>query len=259
MPLDGVGGRGALITGAGSSVGRVIAEQFLAAGARVHIGDVNPQFVEHTLAEVRGLSGSSCDVGKPAQIDALLSDARRAIGDVDFLVNCVGIAGPHGLVEEIDPAEWRQSIEVNLNGTFELMRRTIPGMKARRRGAIVNFSTASTKTGLPHRAAYIASKAGLEALTYTAARELGPFNVRCNAIRPGPINNDRMDRVIERSAAQRGVPAAKIEEEFLQYVSMRTRIEPLELAQMVLFLCGPAGAHITGQFIEVSGNLEWES
>jgi NAD(P)-dependent dehydrogenase (short-subunit alcohol dehydrogenase family) len=258
MPLDAFSQRGALITGAGSSVGRVIAEQFLAAGARVHIGDVNRQFIERTLGEVRGLSGSVCDVGQPAQIDALFADAQRSAGDIDFLVNCVGIAGPHAALEDITPEDWRQSIEVNLNGSFELMRRAIPGMKARRAGAIVNFSTASTKTGLPNRTPYVASKAALEALTYTAARELGPFNVRCNAIRPGAINNDRMNKVVERVAAQRGVSIAEVEADFLSHVSMRTKIEPLELAQTVLFLCGPGGAHITGQFIEVSGNLEWE-
>jgi NAD(P)-dependent dehydrogenase (short-subunit alcohol dehydrogenase family) len=258
VPLDALATRAALVTGAGSSVGRVIAEQFLAAGARVHIGDVNPQFIERTLGEVRGLSGSVCDVGQSAQIDALFADAQRSIGDIDFLVNCVGIAGPHAAVEDITPEDWRQSIEVNLNGTFELMRRAIPGMKARRAGVIVNFSTASTKTGLPNRTPYVASKAALEALTYTAARELGPFNVRCNAIRPGAINNDRMNKVVERVAAQRGIPVAEVEADFLSHVSMRTKIEPLELAQTVLFLCGPGGAHITGQFIEVSGNLEWE-
>jgi NAD(P)-dependent dehydrogenase (short-subunit alcohol dehydrogenase family) len=258
MPHEGLKGRGALVTGAGSSVGRVIAEELHALGARVHVGDVDPKLIAQTLEEAPGLSGSVCDVGEPEQIEALYAAAARSIGDIDFLINCVGIAGPHALVEELDPGEWRWAINVNLTGAFELMRRAIPGMKARRRGAIVNFSTASTKTGLPHRTPYVASKAGLEALTYSAARELGPFGVRCNAIRPGAINNARLHKIVMRNAEQRGVSAEEVEADMLKHVSMRNKIEPSELAAMTLFLCADTGAHITGQFIEVSGNLEWE-
>jgi NAD(P)-dependent dehydrogenase (short-subunit alcohol dehydrogenase family) len=256
--LDGHAGRGVLVTGAGSSVGRVIAEQFIAAGARVHIADVNAGFVSRTLAEIPGLSGSVCDLGIVGQVEALFADARRAAGDIDFLVNCVGIAGPHGWVEEISSADWRKTFDVNVHGVFEAMRLAIPSMKARGFGAIVNFSTASTKTGLPGRTPYVAGKAALEALTYTAARELGAHRVRCNAILPGPINNERMNAVIARNAAAQGLDFATMERELLKFVSMHERVEPGELADMVMFLCSDSGRHITGQMIEVSGNLEWE-
>lgn len=254
MKLEGLAGRRVLVTGAGSSVGRVIAEKFLAEGARVHIGDVSAPFVEETTTNLKGVTGSVCDVGDAAQVDALVKSA----GDVDFLVNCVGISGPAGTVEEISGADWRKTFDVNVHGIFEAMRLAIPGMKARRFGAIVNFSTANTKTGLPGRSPYVAGKAAVEALTYTAARELGPHQVRCNAILPGPINNERMNRVIERSARARGLTFAQTEKELLRYVSMHERVEPAELADMVLFLCSASGRHITGQMIEVSGNLEWE-
>jgi NAD(P)-dependent dehydrogenase (short-subunit alcohol dehydrogenase family) len=258
MRLDGIEDRAALITGGGSSVGRVVAEQFRAAGARVHIADVNPEFISETLAQIPGISGTVCDIGDAVQIAALFAGARESLGDIDFLINCVGIAGPHATIEETSSAEWNHSIQVNLTGSFELMRRVIPGMKARRYGAIVNFSTASTKTGLPSRSPYVASKAGLEALTYTAARELGPFGVRCNAIRPGAINNERLNEIVVRNATQRNISPADAEKDLLRFVSMRTKIEPHELATMVMYLCADTGAHITGQFIEVSGNLEWE-
>lgn len=258
MRLEGLSDRGVLVTGAGSSVGRVIAEGFAAEGARVHIADVNPDFIRSTLAEAPKLSGSVCDVAQPVQLDSLFTAAAARIGQVDFLVNCVGIAGPAGPIEAIAPADWRQTFEVNVHGIFETMRRAIPGMKQRRFGAIVNFSTASTKTGLRGRAAYVAGKAAVEGLTYTAARELGPHNVRCNAVLPGPINNERMDQVIARSAQQRGLTPAEVEEELVRHVSMRTRVEPQELSDMVLYLCSDSGRHMTGQMIEVSGNLEWE-
>ena len=258
MRLEGLAGRGVLVTGAGSSVGRVIAEAFAAEGAKVHIADVNAEFVRRTLGEAPQLSGSVCDLGRAEQVEALIAAATGAVGTVDFLVNCVGIAGPAGPVEAIAPADWRQVFEVNVHGIFETMRRVIPGMKQRRFGAIVNFSTANTKTGLPGRAAYVAGKAAVEALTYTAARELGPHNVRCNAILPGPINNERMNRVITSSAQQRGLSPAEVEQALVRHISMRARVEPRELSDMVLYLCSDSGRHITGQMLEVSGNLEWE-
>jgi NAD(P)-dependent dehydrogenase (short-subunit alcohol dehydrogenase family) len=254
LQLEGLKGRRVLVTGAGSSVGRVIAEKFLAERATVHIADVNPAFVARTEHELKGVGASVCDLAQPQQIMTLM----RTVGDVDFLINCVGIAGPAGTVEQISSRDWRQTFDVNVHGIFETMQRAIPGMKQRHFGAIVNFSTASTKTGLPGRAAYVAGKAAVEALTYTAARELGAHNVRCNAILPGPINNDRMNRVIEQSAKARGASFEQTEKELLRYVSMHARVEPAELADMVLFLCSDSGRHITGQRIEVSGNLEWE-
>jgi len=258
MQLDGLAGHGALVTGAGSSVGRVIAERLAAAGARVHIADVNADFLDRTLREVPVLSGSICDLGRPTQVTSLFTDALIRLQQVDFLINCVGIPGPFALLEDVDPAAWRQTFDVNVHGIFETMRLAVPGMKTRRFGAIVNFSSASTKPGMQQRTPYIASKAAVEALTRTAARELGGHNVRCNAILPGAINNERYNGIVERYAKERGISFDVMEAEALRHVSMHTRIEPAELADMVLYLCSDSGRHITGQLVEVSGNLEWE-
>lgn len=257
MKIEGLADRRVLVTGAGSSVGRVIAERFLAEGAHVHIADVAAEFVAKSLREVPGLGGTACDLGRVDEIEALFAGVLKD-GPLDFLINCVGIAGPAATVESVTSADWRATFDVNVHGIFETMRLAIPGMKARKRGAIVNFSTASTKTGLPGRTPYVAGKAAIEALTYTAARELGAFNVRCNAILPGPINNARMDAIIARNADQRGMTLEAVEQEVVRYISMHSRVEPPELADMVLYLCSDSGRHITGQRIEVSGNLEWE-
>lgn len=258
MRVEGLSGKGALVTGAGSSVGRVIAEQLLGEGARVHVADINPSFVAALVAERPGLTASVCNLGARDEVTALFGTATAQLGQIDILVNCVGIAGQSAPIEEQDATSWREVFDANVHGAFEIMRLVIPGMKQRRAGAIVNFSTASTRTGLPWRTPYVASKAALEALTYTVARELGPHGVRCNCILPGAINNERLDQVIERSAKRRGLSFEAMEAELLQYVSMRCRIEPGELADAVLYLCSNSGRHITGQMIEVSGNLEWE-
>ncbi len=247
-----------LITGAGDSVGRVTAEKFLAAGAHVHICDVREDAVETTLAANPGMGGSVCNVGSKEEVDALFDDAFAAMGRVDVLVNCVGIAGPHALLEDITDDDWQTSMQVNLTGMFYTMKRAIPGMKERRFGAIVNFSSASTLTCLPSRSAYIVSKYAVEGLTKNAARELGPYNVRCNAILPGAINNDRMNMILERCAKERGITVDEFEEEALRYISMRTKIEPVELADAVYFLATDTAPHITGLLMEVSGGAEWE-
>jgi len=247
-----------LITGAGDSVGRVTAEKFLAAGAQVHICDVREDAVQETLDANPGMGGSVCNVGSKQEGDRLFDDAFAAMGRVDVLVNCVGIAGPRALLEDITDEDWQTSMQVNVNGMFYTMKRAIPGMKGRRFGAIVNFSSASTLTCLPSRSAYIVSKYAVEGLTKNAARELGPYNVRCNAILPGGINNDRLNLVFERIAKEQGITVEEFEKEALRYVSMRTKIEPAELADAVYFLATDTAPHITGLMMEVSGGSEWE-
>ena len=102
------------------------------------------------------------------------------------------------------------------------------------------------------------SKAGVEALTFNTAREVGSFNIRCNVISPGAINNDRYNFIISRVAAEKGISIEEMEKEALKYIAMRCKIEPEELADTVLFLASDKAPHITGQNIEVSGLSEWE-
>lgn len=247
-----------IITGGGNSVGREMAERFHARGDRVHICDVEQEHLSATLDANPGMSGTVADVGDPCSVDRLFADARGSIGEATILVNNVGIGGPRAMMEDIAVEEWDRTIRVNLSGMFYCMRQAVPSMKRNRHGAIVNFSTASTRTRLPLRAPYVASKAGVEGLTLNAARELGPHGVRCNAILPGMINNARMQGIIQRNAEAAGRTEKEVEDEYLQFISMRTKIEPSEIADMVLFLASPAASKVTGELISVSGNVEWE-
>lgn len=111
---------------------------------------------------------------------------------------------------------------------------------------------------MPFRSPYVASKAGVEGLTRSLARELGPDNIRINAILPGMIDNERMRGVIARIAQQEGRSFDEVEQSALRYISMRTKIQPAEIAEMVLFLCSDSACHVTGQLIAVDGNVEWE-
>jgi len=250
-------GQRVLITGADSTA-RVIAETFQQKGARVFTCDVRPEAVESIRADNPDIHSMVANVGDENDVNALVKAAQADLGGIDVLVNVVGVGGPSKPVEQITTEEWRQTLDINLNGVFFTVRAVVPGMKECQHGAIVNFSTASTRTRLPNRLPYIASKFAIEGLTLNLARELGPFNIRANAILPGGIDNERLQTIASRFAEERNSTVEKIMEEWQQFVSMRTFIQPQELADTVVFLCSDQARHITGQLIGVDGNHEWE-
>jgi len=246
-----------IVTGGADSVGRVMAERFLARGDKVHICDVNAEAMAQTLGANPGMRGTVANVGDAGAVERVFADAAW-MGDVTVLVNNVGIGGPRSTIEDTDYADWDACININLNGMFYCIKNAVPAMKRQQRGAIINFSSGSTRTRLPLRSAYVASKAGVEGLTLNLARELGPFNIRCNAILPGMINNARMQSIVRANAAAQGRTPEEVEAEYLKYISMHTKIEPSELADMVLFLASEGARKVTGELISVSGNSEWE-
>ena len=154
--------------------------------------------------------------------------------------------------------EWDRTMRVNLHGPFLWTKAVVPGMKARREGSIVNISTGSVRTLPLNRSVYNVSKWGVEGLTKTVARELGPWNVRVNAIQPGMVNNERMRGIVRRIADQEGRTAAEVEAEFLQFISMRCKVEPEDIADMAVFLSSDAASRVTGQVVAVDGHIEWE-
>lgn len=247
-----------VVTGGADSVGRVIAERFHRAGAKVHICDIRADALAATLAANPGMRGTLADVGAAADVARVFAEARGWMEHVSVLVNNVGVGGPRAALEEVVDEDWQQTMAVNLNGVFYCMKQAIPDMKARRHGAIINFSTGSTRTRLPLRAPYVASKAAVEALTLNTARELGPYQIRCNAVLPGMINNERMRRIVQANADASGRSAQAVEQDYLKYISMRSKIEPDEIADMVQFLASDGARKVTGELIAVSGNVEWE-
>jgi len=248
-----------VVTGAGQGIGRAIAEKFAGAGARVHVCDIAEAVLADMLAANPGIRGSVTDVGQPMSVERMFAEAFGWLDGIDVLVNNCGIGGPRALLEDIAYEDWDRTISVNLNGMFYCIKQVVPRMKAQRGGSIVNISTGSTRTGIPRRAPYVASKLGVEGLTYNVARELGPFNIRCNSILPGAMNTPRGKKLVSLQAEEQGIGYEAAEAEFLKYVSMRTWIEPSEIADAVFFLASDAAPHISGQNIGVCGNFEWET
>jgi NAD(P)-dependent dehydrogenase (short-subunit alcohol dehydrogenase family) len=246
------------VTAGGSGIGRAIAEHFLASGASVHICDINQEALDETLSSNPGMSGSIANVGQPKDVDHLFEEATAWMGGLDVLVNNAGIGGPNAPVDEMEDYEWDVTIQINLNGAFYCAKRAARIMKQQESGSIINISSTSARTGLPNRAPYVASKVGLEGLTRNLARELGPFGIRCNAVLPGSIENERGRMLLQRLADREGISIDEARNRRLKYISMRTRIDPGEIADVVVALTTHSFRHVSGQLLSVCGNAEWE-
>ncbi|MFC3643185.1 SDR family oxidoreductase [Aquibium oceanicum] len=244
-----------IVTAAGGGAGAVIAATLAGAGAQVFACDVNAQGLDVLASRNPAIHTIPADVGDEAAIEDIV---RRAGGRIDLLVNNVGIAGPTANAEDITLQDWNESIRVNLTSHFLFARAVIPGMKSQRSGLILNISSGSAKVGLPLRLPYVVTKGAVLSLTKNLARELGPHGIRVNAILPGAIRGDRINRVIDAKASALGVDRNEYERQLLRYVSLRTMVEPEDIAAMIAFLASPAGARISGQMIGVDGNVEWE-
>ena len=247
-----------IVTAGGSGIGRAIVDRFVAAGAQVHVCDVQPDFLQEAIDSSDAVSGSLADVGNPEDVENLVAQAVTRMGGVDVLVNNAGIGGPRAALEDISYEDWDRTIKVNLNGMFYCIKNVAPHMKSQNSGSIVNISTASAKVALPLRSPYVASKVGVLGLTHTVAREYGPFGIRCNAILPGLIDNERGRGIVANQAKERGITPEEREAEFLEFISLKCWIDPSEVGDLAVFLASHSGRHITGQEIGMDGNVEWE-
>ncbi len=253
-----VDGLRVLVTAGGAGIGRRIATRFREHGARVFVCDVD----EAALAELRRMApdigAMLADVGDASAVERLFATALPALGGLDVLINNAGISGPTAAAEDVLPADWDRTIAVNLSGQFYCARLAIPEMKRAGGGSIVNISSTSGKTGLPLRLPYAVSKHAVMGFTETLAREVGPHGIRVNTILPGFMNNARNRRIVKAKSAALGITPEAYLADGLQYVSMRSMIEEVEIADMAMFLASPAALHVSGQAIGVCGNVEFE-
>lgn len=252
----GLNGKRVVVTAGAQGIGLAITEAFVAAGAEVHICDVNDDFLAVAKSRLPGVSQSRTDVSNEAQVDAMFAALSARWGGLDVLVNNAGIAGPTAPVEDTDLAQWSQTIAVNLTGPFLCTRRAVPLLKAAGGGSIVNLSSVAGRLGFPLRTPYSASKFGVIGLTETWAMELGPSHIRVNAILPGIVAGDRQERVIAAKAASYGIDHEEMRQRLLSKVSLRSMVTAQDIANQIIFICSPAGAVITGQSLSVCGNVE---
>ncbi|GJH17392.1 SDR family oxidoreductase [Caballeronia novacaledonica] len=251
-----------LITGGASGIGLVIARAFIDAGARVHVCDASPDAIDaltkaEASAECNAITSTLADVSDKDAVERVFADVQSGLGGLDVLVNNAGIAGPTGGIEELDVNEWEETIDVNLNAQFYFARRAVPLLRdAHGGGTIIALSSVAGRLGYAFRTPYAATKWAVVGMTKSLAIELGPSNIRVNAIQPGIVKGPRIERVIAARAKQLNLPYEEMEKLYLAKISLRRMTTPEEIAATALFLCSPAGSGISGQAISVCGNVE---
>ena len=245
-----------LVTAGAAGIGKAFAETFADAGAKVFICDVDQAALAAFHTARPEIGSGFADVADPQQVDGLFDTATVFLGGLDVLINNAGIAGPTAPVEEIDIAEWNRTIAVDLNGMFYCTRRAVPLLKAAGGGSIINLSSAAGRLGFPLRTPYSAAKWAVVGFTKSLAMELGPANIRVNAIQPGVVEGERIERVISAKAKALGVSFDEFKGQLLSKVSLRRMVSPLDIANMALFLATDAGRNISGQALSVCGNVE---
>jgi NAD(P)-dependent dehydrogenase (short-subunit alcohol dehydrogenase family) len=245
-----------MITAAADGIGRHIAKAFHEDGAHVHICDVNEQALEVFREEFPEIGATHVNVTSEAEIEEWFDEALEDLGGLDVMVNNAGIKGPTSPVESIDFDDWRECLAVGIDSYFLCARRSAPILKEQRAGSIINLASTAGLFGFGNRTPYAASKWAVVGFTKSLAIELGPFGVNCNAICPGVVRGERINRVIRGEAELRGVSFEEIEQQMVGGQSITRMVEPEEIADMCLFLSSPAAKMVNGQAIAVDGHTE---
>ena len=249
----GLSGLRVLVTAGATGIGLATAEAFLREGASVHVCDVD----EAGLAKLRDRMGTTvCDVSDPRAVARLFEEAQSSLGGLDALVNNAGVAGPTAPCENVALGDWERTLAVNLTGQFLCAQRAIPLLKASANGSIANLSSAAGRFGFPGRTPYAASKWGVIGLTKSLSMELGAFGIRVNAICPGPVAGERIERVIASKAQMRGVAPDVVRDELLGHTSLRRLVSADDIANAIVFLASPAGGNISGHALPIDGDLQ---
>lgn len=257
MELTGLAGARVLVTAGGSGIGSVIAARFAEAGASVFTCDVDAACLDAAQSDEPCVEACVADVADEADVDRMFDQALKRLGGLDVLVNNAGVGGPVACVENVSLTEWQRTLDVNLTGAFLCTRRAVPLLKEHGSGSIITMSSHYGLLGGPTRSPYVASKWAIIGFTKTLAMELGPFGIRANAICPGGVEGERLDRVIRLESAERGITCEQLREEWVRGSSLRTFVTADDVAAMILFLCSDQGARISGQAIGVDGHTEF--
>lgn len=245
----------ALVTGGAAGIGAEIARQLAAHGARVHVCDIAQEHLDALRME-DGIEGTLADVADVAAVDRVFDAVQRVLGGLDVLVNNAGMTGPMGPVEDLPPADWERTYAVNVHGMFYCLRRAVPMLKRAGGGLIINISSVAGRLGYPLRTAYSSSKWAVVGLTQSLAMELGPHNIRVNAILPGWVAGERHERNFVRRAPLLGLEPEELRRRTYSRISLRRVVTNSDVAQMAVFLASPGGRNITGQNLNVCAGVE---
>ena len=249
-------GRVALITGASKGVGRVMSRMFAAEGAAVICAARSRDLVEETTALVKADGGRAIAVVGDAAVEAdvlrIVDAGVRAFGKLDTLVNNAGDGGDTKPVQDYTVKDWFYTINSCLTSSYMCTRFAVPQMMKAGGGAIVNISSTAGRRGLAYRIGYCSAKAGQVGMTYGLALELAPHNIRVNAIAPGAVAGDRIDRVIAGQAQVKGVSVEEERARFVERSPLKRMSTAEDIASLAVYLCSDAAKNLSGQCIAVT-------
>jgi NAD(P)-dependent dehydrogenase (short-subunit alcohol dehydrogenase family) len=249
-----------LITAGASGIGKAIASAYAAAGARVCVCDIDPRALAAAAREIAGLTTLVCDVSKRDEVERMVAEAAGALGGLDVLVNNAGIAGQTAPVEDADPDQWEAVLKVDVVGTFHVTRHSIPHLMRRSAaGSIIVMSSLGGRFGYPNRSAYCTAKMGLIGFAKTLSRELGPYNIRVNAIAPGAVAGDRIERVLQGRADAGHTTLDDARAAAMSLQSLKRFVDPADIAALILFLTSDAGKSISGQVLPIDNDAQTSS
>ena len=251
-----------IVTGGGYGIGRAIALAFGREGAHVVLAARTREKLEAVAVELRGMGTrplvAELSVADEAAVAGMVRSTESAYGQIDVLVNNAGITGPTALARDIDAADWREMVDVNLNGAFYCAKHVSRGMIERKSGAIVNIASIAGRIGYALRTPYAATKWGLIGLSHSLAAELGPHGIRVNAVLPGPVEGDRVRKVIADRAAATGQSLEEAAKIFTANLPLGRFVTAEEVASAVTFLASDAAAAITGQALNVDSGFRMQ-
>lgn len=243
--------RVAVVTGGGSGIGKATAIRFARAGARVVVAARTRDAIHAVATTIDGLAIVT-DVSHEDQVEALFRETKQRFGRVDVLLNNAGISGPICALTEMDTARWDECIAINLKGAMLCMKHAGRHMCAQGSGSIVNISSLMGLRGYPMRTAYSATKFALIGMTEAFAHEVGQHGVRVNALCPGAVHGELMERVIARRAEAEGRPSEQIiKESYTDPAALRKWVTPQEVAEAALYLASDASSGMTGDRLKV--------
>ncbi|WP_232668241.1 SDR family NAD(P)-dependent oxidoreductase [Pseudonocardia sp. TRM90224] len=245
-------GRLALVTGGGNGLGAAIAGHLVAAGAEVVLVGRREEPLRATAERLGPAARMAvCDVADAVAVARL--GAELADAEVSIVVNNAGIAGPVAPLVEISPEEWDEVFAVNVRGTYLVCREFLPPMIARGDGDVVNVASVSGKRPLARRTPYCASKTAVLGLTSTLAFEVGPHGVRVNAISPGPVEGERMDRNFRLESARTGASLDDARAAFVGRAALGRMITADEVGAAVVAMLAMPG--MTGADVDLSAGM----
>lgn len=242
-----------LVTAGASGIGLAIARGFLQSCAKVLVCDIDENSLRRTQDSLPEIMTEVADVSDEQSVEHLFAQVDARLGGLDVMVNNAGIAGPTGMVENLNLTDWNRTLAVNLTGQFLCARLAVPRLRRGKNASMINLSSAAGHLGFPGRSAYAASKWAVVGFTKSLALELAADGIRINAILPGAVDGARIRAVIAAKAESLCKPVEEIARLYESQAAMGSMVSVEDIANMALFAAGDYARHITGQELVVDG------